>query len=213
MTLFNIKQIAVETKRQADQTKSKAAKTRERSTAKLGKARMRLEKVIGAVKMGQTIHYASVGEWSTHDLIFYLIKQTGPVNLYLSTWSVSEDAVRQLIEKIKSGDIKKIFAVFDWRVKVRRPQAFELANYNIADIRLSSCHAKVTVIENKEWSIAVVGSANYTNNPRIEAGVISCDKVAADFHKDWINGEISRCDPFDVVEKKRADKSIKTANN
>ena len=202
MSLFKIEDLKepeeVETK-----TKSKAQKTQEKIICRLGKASKKVSEVIGNVKMGESIHYASIGDWSMHDLLFHLLKQTGPAKVYISTWSVSENAVRMLIDKMNNGEITKMSAVFDWRVKMRRPEAFELAKFNISDIRLTTCHAKVTVIENDEWNISIVGSANYTNNPRIESGVISCDKTASGFHKFWITEEIKVSDPFDTIKKRK----------
>jgi len=205
LALFNVDKISSEIRADRDKIKSTAAKTSEKTTAVLGKAKGRVQDVIGNVSMGETIHYASIGEWSMHDLLFHLLEQTGPADVFISTWSVSENAVRQIIAKILDGSIRKLAAIFDWRVKMRRPEAFEMAKFNISDIRLTTCHAKVTVIENEKWSIAVVGSANYTNNPRIEAGVISCDKVASDFHKNWMIEELNRSDPFDTNKKSKGE--------
>ena len=202
-SLFNVHEISTQIESVINKTKSHARKTREKTQGSIGKAGECVEKVIGVVEMGETIHYASIGEWSMHNLLFHLLQQTGPADVFISTWSVSEDSVRQLIAKVKDGSIRKIYGVFDWRVKLRSPEAFELAKFNIADIRLTTCHAKVTVIENEEWSIAIVGSANYTNNPRIEAGVISCDFTAANFHKTWMLEELKRSDPFDTMKKRK----------
>lgn len=203
--LFDISQISSEIQKNVETTKSKATKTKEKAVMAIGKAGQRVSEVIGNVKMGETVHYASLGEWSMNDLLFHLLSQTGPAKVYISTWSVSEDAVRQILSKIREGSITELKAVFDWRVKMRRPEAYELARFNIADIRLTTCHAKVTVIENNSWSIAIIGSANYTNNPRIEAGVISCDKKAAGFHKTWMLEELQHSDPFDTKKKRKSE--------
>lgn len=168
----------------------------------LGKATQKVEEVIGDLHMGEHIHYASHGEWSAHDLLFHVLEQTGPAKVYISTWSASELAIQQIIDRVKSGAISGLIGVFDWRLKVRKPQVFELAKFNISDIRMTSCHAKVTVVQNDEWSVAIVGSANYTGNPRIEAGVISCDKAAADFHIGWMMAELNNSDPFDIKSAK-----------
>lgn len=202
-SLFDLSRVSTEIQKAADTTKSKSVKTQENVNTALGMSTQKIQEVIGNVKMGETTHYASLGEWSMHDLLFHLLTQTGPAQVYISTWSVSEDAVRQLLAKLQDGSITTLKSVFDWRVKMRRPEAYELAKYNIADIRLTTCHAKVTVIENDSWSIAIVGSANYTNNPRIEAGVISCDKKAAAFHKSWMLEELQHSDPFDTKKKRK----------
>ena len=183
--------------------KSKAYRRREKAKAKIGKAMQSLSEVIGELAMGETIHYVSMGEWSTHNLLEHCLLQTGPANVYIATWSVSEDGVRHIINAVKSGLITRIHAIFDWRVKIRRPEAFELARFNIADVRLTTCHAKVTVVQNQTWSIAIIGSANYTNNPRIEAGVICCCHDVANFHRDWMMAEIKKADPFETYKRRK----------
>jgi hypothetical protein len=52
---------------------------------------------------------------------------------------------------------------------------------------LDDIHAKVTVIENTEWTISIIGSANYTENKRKEAGVIILTRAAADQQLLWIH--------------------------
>ena len=65
-------------------------------------------------------------------------------------------------------------------------RAFQFAQGITTSVKLAKCHAKVTVLENEHWSVTIVSSANMTNNPRIEAGVICTDLAAAEFHKKWI---------------------------
>ena len=200
-SLFNPLQVSVECQKEIETTKGKAIKTNEKIKTLLGKAMQGVQDVIGEIKMGETIHYGSFGEWSMHDLLAYLIQQTGPAQVYIATWSISEIAVRSLLFNLQNGNITDLMMIFDWRIKVRRPEVYELAKFNISDIRLTTCHAKVTVIINDIWAIAIVGSANYTNNPRIEAGVISCDKNAAIFHKTWIMDELRHSDPFEARKR------------
>jgi hypothetical protein len=64
---------------------------------------------------------------------------------------------------------------------------------NVANrCELVKTHAKVTVIENEEHMIAIVGSANYTTNKRYESGVIVTEKAIASFHKSWILNAIKK---------------------
>lgn len=177
---------------------SAAASLEERRLqARLAKARSRVADVVGELVPGQTIHYASMGEWSSHDLLYHLLDVTGPAAVWVATWSITETPVRQLVDRLRAGAITDLHMLLDWRTRVRCPEAMQLAKANAATLRLANCHAKVTVVRNAAWAIAVVGSANYTNNPRIEAGVISTDPAAADFHQGWIAAEIARAAPFE----------------
>lgn len=195
MSLF--KTADIEVKSIADVKSSKASAKSEKNRALMGKRYARCQEVIGEMQPGDCIHYASMGEWSMHDLLKHLLQQTGPAKVYVATWSASPDGCKQIINLLEEGAITSVHAVFDWRIRVRTPEALSLAKMNFSDVRVNTCHAKVTVIENDDWHIAIVGSANYTNNPRIECGVIHDSKTAADFHRKWINDIIQKSDPFD----------------
>ena len=49
------------------------------------------------------------------------------------------------------------------------------------------CHAKLYIMRNDAWAITICGSANLTNNPRIEVSTITEDRQVAGFHVDWID--------------------------
>lgn len=150
------------------------------------------------IKQGINYHFATAGLWSCHDLLFHLLSFTGPAKVYLATWSITEDPARMLVNGLNNGIIQELYGLFDIRVKIRNPETYIFAKHNLCKARLTVCHAKVTVIENELWKICIVGSANYTNNPRIEAGVISTQAETAAFHKDWIMKELDKAHPFDI---------------
>ena len=199
--LFSLESVRNSTSETINRTRSKSKVTTEKALAKIAKAGQTVKEVFGKLEMGKTIHYSSICEFSMHDLLFHILEQTGPAEVCFSTWSVSENAVRMIIDGMQSGKITKLKCLLDWRVRVRTPNSYEMLKYNIADIRLTGCHAKVTVIENEKWKIAIVTRSTYINNPRIEAGVICCDPVAAAFHKDWITAEMREAHPFETLRK------------
>ena len=166
----------------------------------IGKANAKLHQVFGQVAQQQSVHYVSLGDWSTHDLLFFLLEQTGPARVYFTTWAISEYAIRQLYQFIEQGLILELKGIFDYRNGIRKPAELQFLQKITTDIKAAKCHAKVTVIENDNWGISVVGSANYTRNPRIEAGVLCCDKNVAAFHRDWILRELSNSSVFDGTE-------------
>ena len=145
---------------------------------------------------GQQIHYATAGLWSSHDLLFHLLAQTGPARVWIATWSMTEEPVRMLVQGIESALIQELHLLLDVRVQVRNPSVLAFARLQATRARTSICHAKVTVIENNNWAISIVGSANYTNNPRIEAGVMGEGRQTADFHRQWIDAELQKANPF-----------------
>lgn len=164
----------------------------------LGKYKDELAKVIGTPVMGDCIHFTTGGRWSAHNLLHYLIGFTGPVNVWMSTYTISEDAVRLLSIMLDAGSILELHALIDKRFDGRNPRAMQFAKQRFNSLKLRDCHAKVTVLFNNEWAISMVGSANYSNNPRIERGTIFCSREVADFDKNWIEKEILNEKPFGV---------------
>ena len=173
-----------------------SVKTTGTSGCFIGKANEKLQQKIGTISPNLTIHYASLGDWSTHDLLFYLLQITGPAKVYFTTWAISEYAIRQLHSFIQQGHILELHGIFDYRNGVRKPAELQFLQQITTNIKPAKCHAKVTSIINDAWGIAVNGSANYTRNPRIEAGTICTERPVAEFHRDWILKELNETTVF-----------------
>lgn len=146
-----------------------------------------LEENFPKLNRDKDIHFMSHGEWSTHELIMHLLTLIGPAHLYFTTWSLKEYPVRLLMKAMEEGRLMSIYALLDTRVKVRNPEVLALAQMQFATVREYDCHAKVAVLMNEDWKVTVIGSANMTNNPRVEACVLSTHPEVADFHYYWIS--------------------------
>lgn len=142
-------------------------------------------------------HFWTGGQWNMHDLLGYLIGITGKADIYFTTWAISEDAVRYLIFLKENKLVSSIKTVFDYKCKEQKSQAFLLAKNNF-ETALARIHAKVLVIENKDWAITVMGSANWTRNPRAERQMLcTCRDVALNDMK-IINQLLAGEHPFKV---------------
>lgn len=150
-----------------------------------GKAKEILKKHIGVISADKTLHWITFGRWSMHDLIFYCLNQTGPAHIMVATWSISELAIRNIVDRKTDGRILSASFLLDPRVKVRNPKPLQMLQQNFRHT-FSACHAKVTLIWNDTWSIDIIASANLTNNPRIERGLISTDRKVFDFDYTWL---------------------------
>jgi hypothetical protein len=145
--------------------------------------------VVNLVDHGRTVHYQSHGDWSMHQLLEKLLEKTGPAEVWISSYAFSETPAR-VIANLWPNVITRLNCVLDSRIDVRSASALTIIRSTACSFSLTHTHAKVTVIRNKEWTISVAGSANYTTNKRIEVGVISCDAVIASFHQKWIENAI-----------------------
>lgn len=155
-------------------------------TAVICKSPGKLKSLLGEIKPGISVHYLSRGDWSMHDLVMELLKKYSPADVFISTYAIRETPVRQLIMALDSGKIRQIHMILDYRAKVRTPEVFFLAQQKMTSIYLMPIHAKVCVIRTAEASISIIGSSNWTTNPKVEAGVISMSKEIAHFHIDWM---------------------------
>jgi hypothetical protein len=150
-----------------------------------------LKKHIGQIDFCKTTHFVTSGRWSMNDLMIYVLQQTGPADVMVATWSIAETAMRQILNNYQQGLIKSISFLLDPRVKVRNPKPLQLLSANFP-YRLFRCHAKVTLIRSAEHHISIVSSANMTQNPRIERGVIFPYKEIYDFDYKWLYETINQ---------------------
>jgi hypothetical protein len=194
MSLFKTKDIVPEvnphlTKQSLNSIPSTWARTR-------GKSLGELPIIIESLQPNQAIQYCTGGRWSMHDMVRFLLLKSGPAKVWMTTWTITEEPMRILLDLIKTGYISELSAVLDYRIEKRKPEAFQLASNIITRIKLTKCHAKVCVIKNDQWNITIVGSANFSKNPRIEAGVLFTDQESADFHIQWIDDVIDGKEVF-----------------
>lgn len=157
---------------------------------RLGKSLTDLQSSIGELEHDQALQFSTAGRWSMHQLLEYLLRKTGPCRVWMTTWTITEEPMRALLAMISEGLILELNAVLDYRIERRKPEAFQLANAIITRIKLTKCHAKVLVLKNEAWNVTIIGSANFSKNPRIEAGVIFTDLASAHFHRKWIDDVI-----------------------
>jgi hypothetical protein len=145
----------------------------------------------------KTTHYVSAGLWSMLELTEFIVSKIGPCHLTMATWSMSQANAVRLITLLETRNLLSLKGVLDFRTKNRHPEAFQLAQTIFSKLHLGSCHAKVSVLRNENHCITISGSANYTNNPRIEAGVITPGEQIATFHEDWISHLYNNSNPFE----------------
>jgi len=147
--------------------------------------RMELSVQMGALRMGESIHFATDARWHLHDVIVWALSQTGKAELYFCTYAIKEFQARLFSNMHRDGLIGKTTALIDYRADLHDPQAVQLLG-GFAEVGKMRTHAKLTVIRNESWGVTIVGSANLTQNTRADVGVITCDEGVADYRIEWI---------------------------
>ncbi len=150
-----------------------------------------LTKVIGDLIPGRTKHYYSDGNFNIMRLIFHLLKQIGPANILLSTYSISQTTLEQIHSRINKKEILSIRFLIDNRVKVMSPKPFQLLKESFPYACIS-LHAKVALIWNQDWNLTIVTSQNATDNPKLERGVIFTDKKIFDYDRSILENAFDR---------------------
>lgn len=141
----------------------------------------------------QAAMYYTRGAWSMHELLAALImRKTGPAAVSIATWTITEDPARQIAALKHDCLISHLSVVIDYRIKHKHPKPFQLLQGVSDRLCFAKSHAKVTIIQNEDWSISIIGSANYSRNPRLEMGYISARPADAVFLSYMLNQEFDR---------------------
>ncbi|WP_300229227.1 hypothetical protein [uncultured Bacteroides sp.] len=147
---------------------------------------------LGVIRNGYSKHFYSSGAFNLIQLIFFVLKQTGPAHLFLTSYSISMDSITALRRKLDAGDILSARFLIDNRVRSISPKPFDFLISSFPGCyRCCALHAKVALIWNDRWHVSVVGSQNATHNPKLERGIIHTDKTVFDFDYKTL------CDEFD----------------
>lgn len=142
-----------------------------------------LQKDIGSIRHDQIKPFFSEGLWSMHDLLVYLLGITGPAEIWISTFSISEAAIRAIFDASERGMVYAVHCLFDHTIPKNKLSLLFFAHNVVTDIAISANHSKILLIENETWKVTVVSSANMTPNPRKEAGVLFTAPEVFDLYK------------------------------
>lgn len=134
-----------------------------------------------------TIFWVIKGDWTMHQLLIGLLNITGAADVVIATYAMCETSAR-IVAQLKNGNmIRSLSTILDNRVDVRSAGSFQLMTSMSDRLVLDEVHAKVTVIYNENFYVAVIGSANYTENNRYEAGVITTNIDVVKAQLLWMN--------------------------
>lgn len=158
---------------------------------KILKTFQKLQELFPEIIPGTNTHFVSEVNWSNHELVQHLITLTGPVNMWFTTFALSEVAARMLLNLKETNQLLAIHGLVDYRVQNRHPEAYHLAKTLMVKLNQYPNHSKITVLENKNWQIVINSSANYTNNTRVESGIICVNTGVQNFYKSWIENLIN----------------------
>ena len=150
------------------------------------------------IRPGMLVPYAHKGKWAVHQLLPIFYNLIGPFHLRVATFNISEDALRPIFFMKDRGELLSVKFLFDNNVQRHKLDMIFFAHNVAEDIRVTSTHMKVMLINNEKCNIAVVGSANMNRNLRHEAGYIATDSNY-DFFSNYFD-EVYQNDTIKVYE-------------
>lgn len=146
-------------------------------------------RTIEPIQQNKTIPFASAGDFSMHELLEWLLQTTGPAAVHISSFSISEVAIRSFFRLMESNTILQLECLFDLSVKRHKLGLLHFANNIASSIAISKNHAKFILLKNENWQLVVMGTANFQVNDKNEVGIISTDPVLFKFYtqifSDW----------------------------
>lgn len=150
-------------------------------------------KQLGHIVPGVNKHFYSNGAFNLIQLCLYILKQTGPAHVFISSYSISEESLSKLLRCRECGLITSIRFLIDNRVRTISPKPFDyLTTAFTGCYRCCALHAKVALIYNDRFKISVVGSQNATHNPKLERGIIHTTEEVFNFDLNVLNDEFDR---------------------
>lgn len=97
---------------------------------------------LGSVKQGVDKHFYSNGAFNLVQLMLYVLRQTGPAHVFLSTYSIAEDSISTLRRYVDDGTILSIRFLIDNRVRSISPKPFAHLHHvvpRLIPLHITSC--------------------------------------------------------------------------
>ena len=107
------------------------------------------------------------------DVLEFILLQTGPAKVYVSTFSTSEEFLRRLFSLRKRELILHAVLMADLKAAKKTVNLSTFMGVVFDDVYLTENHSKVLLIENDKWMVTVVTSQNQTRGNRTECAIVT----------------------------------------
>lgn len=114
------------------------------------------------------------------DVMQWILDQTGPADVQLTSFSISEEFLRRIFFIEKSGLIRSLDIVLDFKATNKTLILWPFIAQTVEHCYLAANHSKILLVYNDDWTVAVVMSQNLTRGNRNESAFISTDRTVFD---------------------------------
>ncbi len=130
--------------------------------------------------------FVSFGQWNLKAVVFHLLTLTGPAEVFSTTYGLGPTASRAIVQALDDGLIRDFTFVYDHKVRTYKEEAHNLCSGRFR-VKVTSIHAKITVLLNEKFGVVVSGSANWSDsNRKIELTTVTVDRERALFFRELI---------------------------
>lgn len=126
------------------------------------------------------------------DILRWILGQTGPARLQISSFSISEEFLRRLFFIRKEKLILSLDIVLDFKATNKTLLLWPFIAQTVENCYLAANHSKLLLVSNDSWNVAVVMSQNLTRGNRYESGFISTSPSLFDNLKASLDNVITR---------------------
>lgn len=126
------------------------------------------------------------------DILRWILGQTGPARLQMSSFSISEEFLRRLFFIRKEKLILSLDIVLDFKATNKTLLLWPFITQTVENCYLAANHSKLLLVRNDSWNVAVVMSQNLTRGNRYESGFISTSPSLFDSLKASLDNVITR---------------------
>lgn len=134
----------------------------------------------------------------TGSIFRFLIEKENCKELYLSTWIISRENIDSIINALKDQKLHKVIFVVSTRLKQLKKSTYaylveQFEQFpNQVYYKVCNSHAKTFSLSTEHNYYTIIGSGNWTENPRIENYIIHNDKAIFDFNVNWMK-DLCKC--------------------
>ncbi len=158
-------------------------------------------RALAGIEPGCELLCMTYGQFSLIDGLWALLRQTGPADVSIATWTAAGADTTRAEQFLRDGRIRRMRWLVDRSFETRQPDYCATLRRLFGDdaIRTTRSHAKFATIRNEAWNLAVRTSMNLNENPRLETIEVSDDPGLADF-LDAIFGQVFVEQPPGVMD-------------
>lgn len=112
----------------------------------------------------------------TLGMLGWILEQTGPADVYVSTFSTSDAFLRGFYNLRKKGLVLKSVLLADLKASKKTYRLYKEMQQNFDAVYLAQNHSKVVLVHNEKWTVTVITSQNQTYGDRAECTLITTER-------------------------------------